>query len=107
MNQAVIDTPIGKLAVTYEEEYVLKVEHKLQDPPPARLSSNKKSSRDIDFEGDIKRQLRAYFSGNSEIFDIPFLFPTTPSDFRPRVWGQIRKIQYGKNTHLWQNCRCR
>ena len=88
MNQVVIDTgtPIGKLAITYEGEYVLKVEL----APRARPSS----SRDP-FAKKIERKLRAYFNGKLQTFALSFLF-SAATEYQMRVWQQIRKIPYGK-----------
>ena len=88
MNRIIVTAkPIGKLAVTYESEYVLEVE---QVAPQTRPSSNKKP-----FAREIERQLRAYFNGNLQRFDLPFLFPAA-TEYQMRVWQQIRKISYGE-----------
>lgn len=88
MNRVIVTAnPIGKLAVTYEGEYILEVE---QVAPQTRPSSNKNP-----FTREIGRQLHAYFSGDLQIFDLPFLFPAA-TEFQMRVWQQIRKIKYGE-----------
>ena len=86
MSQIVLVTPIGKLAIEYEQDFVLKVMH---IPSQARI----KSSKDY-FAKEIQNQIGAYFSGELEKFDIPFLFSDC-TDFQILVWDQIRKIPFG------------
>ncbi|MGI9227895.1 MAG: methylated-DNA--[protein]-cysteine S-methyltransferase [Gammaproteobacteria bacterium] len=86
MSQIILATPIGKLAIEYEQDFVLKV---MQIASQSRIKSN----RDY-FAKEIQKQVGAYFSGELEKFDIPFLF-SNGTDFQVRVWDQIRKIPFG------------
>ena len=86
MNQIITATPIGKLAVTYESDFVLEVK---QVPSQTREIKNKES-----FPKEIDKQLQAYFTGDLQKFDIPFLFENA-TDYQVRVWDQIRKIPFG------------
>src|SRR5437764_11465582 len=43
---------------------------------------------------EASRQLRAYFSGELEAFDLPLAPEGTP--FQQRVWSELRKIPYGE-----------
>jgi methylated-DNA-[protein]-cysteine S-methyltransferase len=42
------------------------------------------------------RQLRAYFAGELETFDLPLAPEGTP--FQQKVWGELLKIPYGNTT---------
>ena len=91
MRHIVIATPIGKLAIKYEQDFVLEV---MRVPSQTRI----KTSRDY-FAKEIHRQMNDYFSGYFEKFEIPFLF-SEGTDFQIRVWDQIRKIPFGEtNTY--------
>ena len=91
MRHIVIATPIGKLAIKYEQDFVLEV---MQVPSQTRI----KISRDY-FAREIQKQMNDYFSGYLEKFKIPFLF-SEGTDFQIRVWDQIRKIPFGEtNTY--------
>ena len=87
MNRIIVTAnPIGKLAVTYEGEHILKVELAPRAQPY--------SSRDP-FAKKIERKLRAYFNGKLQTFALSFLFPAA-TEYQMRVWQQIRKISYGE-----------
>ena len=91
MRQIIIATPIGKLAIKYEQDFVLEV---MQVPSQTRI----KISRDY-FAKEVQKQMNDYFSGYLEKFEIPFLF-SEGTDFQIRVWDQIRKIPFGEtNTY--------
>ncbi len=86
MSQIITATPIGKLAIAYEQDYLLKV---------FQVASNTRTKANRDyFAKEIQRQVKAYFAGNLEKFEIPFLF-ADGTDYQARVWDQIRKIPYG------------
>ena len=87
MNQIITTTPIGKLAVRYESDFVLEVKQ-VTSQTRATLSKER-------FAKEIKKQFQAYFSGDIQKFDIPFLFEKG-TDFQVRVWEQIRKIPFGE-----------
>ncbi len=86
MNKIVTATPIGKLAVIYDSDFVLEVR---QVSSQSRIKKGKES-----FAQEIDKQLQAYFLGDLQKFDIPFLFENA-TDFQARVWDQIRKIPFG------------
>ncbi len=87
MNRAVISTPIGKIAVNYEADFVLEV---LQVAPQTRETLSKHT-----FAKEIQRQIQAYFAGELHNFELPYLH-STGTDFQLRVWDQIRKIPFGE-----------
>jgi methylated-DNA-[protein]-cysteine S-methyltransferase len=43
---------------------------------------------------EVTRQLRAYFAGDLETFDLPLAPEGTP--FQQQVWGELCKIPYGE-----------
>ena len=86
MHQIITATPIGKLAVIYESDFVLEVQ---QVASQTRVTPCKGV-----FAKEIQKQLQAYFRGHLRKFDMPFLFENG-TDFQVRVWQQIRKIPFG------------
>lgn len=86
MRQLITATPIGKLAVTYASDLVLAVQPLISSPC---ATSNKEY-----FAREIDRQLQAYFAGDLQKFDIPFLF-ANGTDFQVRVWQQISNVPFG------------
>ena len=44
--------------------------------------------------GELMRQLRAYFAGELQTFDVPLVLEGT--DFQVRVWQALRSIPYGE-----------
>lgn len=86
MNQIVTVTPIGKLAIKYASDFILEV---YQVATQTRASS----AKDL-FAKEIQKQLQAYFTGDLQKIEIPFVFEKG-TDFQVRVWDQIRKIPFG------------
>ena len=86
MNKIITATPIGKLAVEYENDFILEI-YKVASQ--TRIGLGKDC-----FSKEIQKQLQAYFVGDLQVFNIPFLF-TDSTDFQLQVWGQIRKIPFG------------
>ncbi len=86
MAQIVLKTPIGKIAVDYEDDFVTEVK---QVADQVRAVS-KKDPLAI----EIRKQFSAYFSGDLKEFNLPFLFKQG-TDYQLRVWDQIRKITFG------------
>jgi methylated-DNA-[protein]-cysteine S-methyltransferase len=50
------------------------------------------------------RQLRAYFAGDLETFDLPLAPEGTP--FQQKVWKELCKIPYGETISYGQLARC-
>ena len=86
MNQIITTTPIGKLAVKFESDFVLEIQ---QVASQTRIKTNKEI-----FAKEINKQLQAYFVGDLQKFELPFLFENA-TDFQLRVWDEIRKIPFG------------
>ncbi len=86
MNQMITATPIGKLAVKYESDFLIEVQ---------QVASQTRATLSNDFFAkEMQKQLHAYFAGDLQTFDIQFLFANA-TDFQLRVWEQIRKIPFG------------
>ena len=66
MKQFITKTPIGKIAVSYESDYVMQV---TQVASQTHATSLKDS-----FAVETNKQLQAYFSGSLNNFNIPLLF---------------------------------
>lgn len=86
MNKVIIATPIGKLAVKYESDFILEVQ---QVAAQTRITSRKEF-----FAKEIEKQMHAYFTGDLQKFEIPFLFEDA-TEYQAQVWDQIRKIPFG------------
>lgn len=86
MAQIIIKTPIGKIAVDYEGDFVTEVQ---QVADQVRAVSKKDP-----FAIEIQKQFSDYFSGELKEFNLPFLFKQG-TDYQLRVWDQIRKISFG------------
>ncbi len=86
MTQIIIKTPIGKIAVDYEDDFVTEV-HQVADQVRA-------VSKKDPFAIEIQKQFSTYFLGELKEFNLPFLFKQG-TDFQLRVWDQIRKISFG------------
>ena len=87
MQQIIVKTPIGKIAVDYQNDFVVEV-HQVADQ--VRAVSGKDP-----FAVEIQQQIVAYFSGDLQEFSLPFLFKQG-TDYQLKVWDQIRKISFGK-----------
>ena len=91
MDRVIVKTPIGKIAVSYEGDFVTEVQ---QVAGQTKVKLNK-----TPFAIEVKKQLNAYFSGDLKEFNLPFLFKQG-TDYQLKVWDQIRKISFGKtNTY--------
>jgi len=86
MEQIIVKTPIGKIAVEYQDDFVIEV-HQVADQVRAVVKKDP-------FAIEIKKQLSAYFSGELTEFNLPFLI-RQGTDYQMKVWDQIRKISFG------------
>jgi len=86
-SQIVIKTPIGKIAVCYEENFVTQV-HQVAD-------NSKVVKRKDPLAIEIQNQFKAYFAKDLDKFNLPFLLKQG-TDYQLKVWDQIRKISFGE-----------
>ena len=87
MGQIILKVPIGKIAVSYENDFVTEVK---QVAPQTRAVSKKDP-----FAMEVQRQFNAYFAGDLQEFSLPFLCKQG-TDYQLKVWDQIRRISFGK-----------
>lgn len=77
-------TPIGKMEITANDYAVLAI-----DFVDRVHAVNANAITDL-----AKRQMRRYFDGELEEFDMPIKAPGT--DFQKRVWRALTTVDYGK-----------
>ena len=87
MDQVIVKTPIGKIAVSYESDFVTEVR---QVADQTKVTGGKDP-----FALEIQNQFKAYFAKELNEFNLPFLFKQG-TDYQVKVWDQIRKISFGK-----------
>ncbi len=87
MDQIVLKTPIGKIAVRYEADFVIEVQQVADQTKVVR----KKDS----LANEIQNQFAAYFSKQLTQFSLPYLVKQG-TDYQMKVWDQIRKISFGE-----------
>ncbi len=87
MDQIIVKTPIGKIAVSYESDFVTTVQ---QVADQTKVTKNKDP-----LALEIQKQFKAYFAKDLSEFNLPFLFKQG-TDYQVKVWDQIRKISFGE-----------
>ena len=87
MDQIIVKTPIGKIAISYESDFVTEVK---QVADQTRATKGKDP-----LATEIQKQFSAYFAKELNDFNLPFLFKQG-TDFQVKVWDQIRKISFGE-----------
>lgn len=87
MDRIIVKTPIGKIAVSYESDFVTEVQ---QVADQTRPNKNKDP-----LALEIQKQFNAYFTKDLSEFNLPFLFKQG-TDYQVKVWDQIRKISFGE-----------
>ncbi|MFI7481342.1 methylated-DNA--[protein]-cysteine S-methyltransferase [Kocuria sp. M1R5S2] len=87
---AVVDSPIGPLALVEEDGALtaLSVEGARQGPVPASFGE-----RDDDVLPHVREQLHEYFAGRLQEFDADIVLHGTA--FQVRVWNALAGIPYG------------
>ena len=86
MDQIVLKTKIGKIAVHYQDNFVIKVQQV--------INQVRATTKNDPLAIEIQKQFSAYFSGELKEFNLPFLFHQG-TDYQLKVWDQIRNISYG------------
>ncbi|MER2491071.1 methylated-DNA--[protein]-cysteine S-methyltransferase [Catenovulum sediminis] len=85
--QAVMITPIGKVAVINSVDKVKKIDVHAESIPYQIAQPNSLTKL-------ICQQLEAYFNGKLTKFDLPVQLDGT--DFQFKVWSQLNHIPYGE-----------
>jgi len=78
------NSPIGKLEITAEDEWIIGLSFKAENKPTA---TNKVFTHCIS-------ELASYFSGNRKEFTVPYKLVGTK--FQKSVWHNLTKIPFGK-----------
>lgn len=92
-----IDSPIGPLLLAADETGLRLIQFKTSkhaQPPGEDWEENARPLK------DVIRQLRAYFAGKLEEFDLPLAPDGT--DFQQKVWRRLCDIPYGETISYGQ-----
>lgn len=81
-----IDSPLGKLLARFENELLEKLE--FSEP------LGKNTSSIPVYVSIIEKQVKSYFEGKIQDFNIPYNLKGT--DFQKTVWNKLLEIPYGK-----------
>lgn len=92
MNYTYLETPIGTLLIAGDDEAVRRIEFPKNGKPARSEAGWRESSRGPIAEA--VRQLREYFAGKREQFDLPLLPEGT--EFQRGVWRRLQEIPYGE-----------
>ena len=95
----VMDSPIGDLRIVEMGGSITAIEF---SPFRASIDGRPRGARSDDHPVLVEtvRQLRAYFAGELEVFDLP-LAPTG-TDFQQRVWKQLVEVGFGETASYGQ-----
>lgn len=93
MKYSYLDSPIGDMLVTRDEGGITGL-----DLPKSRYprSVHPDWDRDDAAFDDIRAQLREYFAGDRQQFDLPLNAGGSP--FQALVWAALMRIPYGETT---------
>lgn len=84
---SVIETPIGKITILADDEFVHAVT--FEEKETSHLPENKLTI-------NVAKQLKDYFNGTLRDFDFPMKQKRT--DFQQEVWQNLLAIPYGETT---------
>ncbi|MDB6054193.1 MAG: ogt [Verrucomicrobiales bacterium] len=90
---AVIDSPIGKLMLVADEEWLVGL-YFVDCPHVPAMSGNWKRDAQHALLRQAGEQLHEYFAGHRTRFTIPLR--STGTDFQKSIWKQIEQIPYGQ-----------
>lgn len=90
MNFGYFNSPIGKIRIEEENEYITAVYFVNEN-----IDSNIESGCINDSIAICKEQLQEYFDGIRKKFDLKIKF-LNGTEFQKNVWNELRKIPYGK-----------
>lgn len=86
MDVRIIETPVGLLKLTTDENALTGVWLNAAGVPDSSMATG--------LMAEVEQQLRAYFSGALQIFDLPMTLAGTP--FQCEVWNSLREIPFGE-----------
>lgn len=91
--RAVMDTPLGHLAIEAENGAVERVVFTDEELLPATGETAQKAVK----------QLQQYFAGERQVFDVPVRLKGT--DFQVAAWEALMKIPYGETVTYQQQAQ--
>jgi methylated-DNA-[protein]-cysteine S-methyltransferase len=101
-----IDSPIGPLTLVAEGgalACLYMVDHRHAPGSSTYGEADPGAGPQAEVLELTKRQLREYFDGERQTFDIPLHSPGTP--FQEKVWAALREIPYGETVSYAQLAR--
>jgi len=84
-----VDTPIGSILIAGDETAIVEIHFAGAEPQPD-WTRHPAALR------EAANQLRAYFAGERQTFDLPLAPRGT--EFQQSVWSALQKIPYGETT---------
>ncbi len=90
---AQLESPIGALLLVSEDSRLTQITFAKDGRPTMPKAEWREEAAGF---RETVRQLRAYFAGELETFDLPLAAEGTP--FQQKVWGELLKIPYGNPT---------
>ena len=87
-----MDSPVGQLRIVEEGGSITAIHFEADAQAEPAADGGRDDARPVLVEAG--RQLRAYFAGELEDFDLPLAPAGTP--FQAKVWEQLRTIPYGE-----------
>jgi methylated-DNA-[protein]-cysteine S-methyltransferase len=87
---AYLESPIGTLLIVGDPDGLQQILFSSNGSPARPEPDWQESPSALD---EVTRQLRAYFGGVLENFDLPLAPQGTP--FQQKVWSELQKIPYG------------
>jgi len=88
---ASIESPLGPLTIAVDNHQLREIRFPRSGMPAA---PDPDWHEDVSAVAEVVRQLRAYFSGELESFDLALAPQGTP--FQQRVWAELCSIPYGE-----------
>lgn len=86
--QALVETPIGKIAIFNTNEQLTRIDLYADSFPYQVANANALTE-------EIISQINGYFQGKQISFDLPICSQGT--DFQKKVWQQLQQIPYGNS----------
>jgi len=94
-----VDTPVGRMTIGVTDDAVVLCDFSDRPMMAAQLASVRRrigptAYGDAPLLGRVEGQLREYFAGTRDAFDLPIDIPG--SAFQERVWAELQTIPYGE-----------